>query len=114
MHCGDDRESLQQWCGTAGQFEFAQLARAVFECEDSDPAAAHLLQQAIHALEDLALAIDRRGRMPLAVSGSIGQRLAPRMRPCVRSRIVPAKAGAVEGALMLARRLAQRATEEAV
>jgi glucosamine kinase len=32
MHCGDERESLQDWCGRAGQFEFAQLARAVFEC----------------------------------------------------------------------------------
>jgi len=113
MHCGDDRESLQEWCGAAGQFEFAQLARAVFECEDSDPAAAALLQQAVDALEELALAIDPRGRLPLAVSGSIGERLVPRMRPFVRSRIVPAQAGAVEGALMLARGLACQAAEEA-
>ncbi len=113
LHCGDERETLQAWCGTAGQFEFAQLARAVFECEDSDPAAAGLLQQATDALEELALAIDPRGRLPLAVSGSIGERLLPRMRPFVRSRIVPAQAGAVEGALMLARRLAQQAAEEA-
>ena len=113
MHCGDDRESLQEWCGAAGQFEFAQLARAVFECEDSDPAAAGLLQQAVDALEELALAIDARGRLPLAISGSIGERLAPRMRPFVRSRLVPAQAGAAEGALMLARRLAHPAAEEA-
>jgi glucosamine kinase len=113
MHCGDDRETLQDWCGNAGQFEFAQLARAVFECEDSDPAAAGLLQQAVDALEELALAIDPRGRLPLAISGSIGERLAARMRPFVRSRIVPAQAGAAEGALMLARRLAQPAAQEA-
>ena len=72
-----------------------------------------LLQQATDALEELALAIDPRGRLPLAVSGSIGERLAPRMRPFVRSRLVPAQAGAAEGALMLARRLAQPAAEEA-
>jgi glucosamine kinase len=113
MHCGEDRETLQEWCAAAGQFEFAQLARAVFECEDCDPAAAALLQSAVDALEELALAIDPRGRLPLAVSGSIGERLAPRMRPCVRSRIVPAQAGPAEGALMLARRLAQSAAEEA-
>ena len=104
MHCGDDRESLQDWCGSAGQFEFAQLARAVFECEESDPAAARLLAQATSALEKLALAIAPRGRLPLAVAGSVGERLAPRMRPFVRGRIVPAQAGPAEGALMLARR----------
>jgi glucosamine kinase len=107
LHCGDEREALQEWCGAAGQFEFAQLARAVFECEDSDPAAARLLAQATSALEELALAIDPRGRLPLAVAGSIGERLAPRMRPFVRSRIVPAQAAAAQGALMLARRAVQ-------
>ncbi|HYE38995.1 MAG TPA: BadF/BadG/BcrA/BcrD ATPase family protein, partial [Ramlibacter sp.] len=112
MHCGDERESLQAWCGTSGQFEFAQLARAVFECESTDAAAARLLQQATVALEELALAIDPRGRLPLAVAGSIGERLAPRMRPAVRSRLVPARAGAAEGALMLARRALRPEAEE--
>jgi glucosamine kinase len=111
MHCGDEREALQQWCGTAGQFECAQLARAVFDCEGSDPAAARLLEQATVALEELALAIDPRGRLPLAVAGSIGERLAPRMRPFVRSRIVPARSGPLEGALMLARAAARKEME---
>ena len=113
MHCGDEREALQEWCGSAGQFEFAQLARAVFECEESDPVASRLLAQATSALEELALAIDPRGRLPLAVAGSVGERLAPRMRPFVRSRIVPAQAGPAEGALMLARAL-QKDTEAAL
>lgn len=113
MHCGDERETLQAWCEASGQFEFAQLARAVFECESGDPAAARLLHEATHVLEDLALAIDPRGRLPLAVAGSIGERLAPRMRPAIRSRLVEAKAGPAEGALTLARRLAQE-TEEAL
>jgi glucosamine kinase len=113
MHCGDERETLQAWCMESGQFEFAQLARAVFECEASDPAAARLLQDAVTALEDLALAIDPRGRLPLAVAGSIGERLAPRMRPALRTRLVTAQAGAAEGALTLARR-ALKATEEAL
>jgi glucosamine kinase len=114
MHCGDEREALQDWCGSAGQFEFAQLARAVFDCESSDPVAAALLQRATQALEELALAIDPRGHLPLAISGSVGQRLAPRMRPFVRSRIVPAQAGAEHGALMLARRALKRETESAL
>jgi glucosamine kinase len=113
MHCGDDRASLQDWCQRSGQFEFAQLARAVFECEANDPVAARLLQEATSALEDLALAIDPRGRLPLVVAGSIGERLAPRMRPALRSRLVAGKAGAAEGALMLAQRLLEE-TEEAL
>jgi glucosamine kinase len=113
MHCGEDRETLQQWCGAAGQFEFAQLARAVFDCEASDPVAAQLLAQATGALEDLALAIDPRGRLPLAVAGSVAERLAPRMRPFVRSRIVAPQAGATAGALMLAGRLARKEETEA-
>jgi glucosamine kinase len=114
MHCGDERATLQEWCGSAGQFEFAQLARAVFDCEGSDPAAAGLLAQATLALEELALAIDLRGRLPLAVHGSIAERLAPRMRPFVRSRIVAAQAGAAEGALMLARRVLRKEPEAAL
>lgn len=114
MHCGDEREALQEWCGQAGQFEFAQLARAVFECEESDPAAARLLARATLSLEELALAVDPQGRLPLAIAGSIGERLAPRMRPFVRSRIVPAQAGADAGALMLARRARQEEAEAAL
>ena len=112
MHCGDERETLQEWCSASGQFEFAQLARAVFECEATDPVAARLLQEAVQALEDLSLAIDPRGRLPLAIAGSIGERLAPRMRPALRSRLVLAQAGAAEGALMLARRALRKETEE--
>ncbi|GAB3762554.1 BadF/BadG/BcrA/BcrD ATPase family protein [Ramlibacter monticola] len=112
MHCGDERESLQDWCQQSGQFEFAQLARAVFECEGSDPVAARLLQDATTALEDLVLAVDPRGRLPVVLAGSIGERLAPRMRPALRSRLVPAKAGAAEGALALARRLLEEQAEE--
>ncbi|MEJ8840311.1 BadF/BadG/BcrA/BcrD ATPase family protein [Ramlibacter sp. AN1133] len=113
MHCGDERETLQEWCQASGQFEYAQLARAVFECEATDPVAARMLQEATTALEDLALAIDPRGRLPVVIAGSIGERLAPRMRPALRSRVVTAKAGAAEGALTLARRLL-RETEEAL
>jgi glucosamine kinase len=48
------------------------------------------------------------------VAGSIGERLAPRMRPFVRTRIVPALGGAAEGALMLARSAVRRETEAAL
>jgi glucosamine kinase len=114
MQCGDERESLQTWCDGAGQFEFAQLARAVFDVEASDPFASGLLQRATDALEELALAIDPRGRLPLAISGSIGEQLAPRMRPALRSRIVAARDNAAAGALLLIRRALRQEMEEAL
>jgi glucosamine kinase len=114
MHCGDERDELQTWCAESGQFEYAQLARAVFECENTDPVAALLLHRATEALEELALAVDPRGRLPLVLGGSIGERLAPRMRPAVRGRLVTAKAGAAEGAVALARAAWRRETEEAL
>jgi len=75
----------------------------VFDYESDDPAAAALLLQATAALETMAWAIDAKGRLPLAVCGSIGRRLAPRMSPALRSRLVEAAGDAATGALMLAR-----------
>ena len=84
------------------------------DVEATDPVAAALLQEATEALEDLALAIDPRGRLPLVVSGGIGERLAPRMRPAVRSRIVAPKANAATGALLLIRRAVRQVPEAAL
>lgn len=113
LRCGDDRDSMQAWCGGAGQFAYAQLARAVFDNETTDPVAAHLLMRATQAIEELALAADPRGRLPLAVAGSIGQRLAGRLRPGLRNRLVTPRAGAAAGALMLLRPDVHAAVREA-
>lgn len=99
--CGADREALQTWCERAGQFACARLAPLVFEHEHTDPIASALLAQATAELERLAFAVDPRGRLPLALCGSIGTRLAPRMRAALRERLVPARHGPAEGALML-------------
>jgi glucosamine kinase len=113
-HCGADRDTLQDWCDGAGQYAYAQLAPAVFQCEGADPAAASLLLRATAALETMALAVDPKGRLPLAVCGSIGLRLAPRMSPAVRSRLVPAAHGPAAGALMLIRQAIHADMEEMV
>jgi glucosamine kinase len=110
--CGRDRDALQAWCDRAGQFAYAQLAPAVFDTETTDPAAAELLARAVAALEAIALAIDPKGRLPLAVCGSVGRVLAPRMSPAVRSRLVEAADGAAAGALTLARQAVQAEIEE--
>jgi glucosamine kinase len=111
--CGVDRETLQAWCDRAGQFDYARLAPAVFEHEGDDPATSPLLVQATAALETLALAIDPAGRLPLAICGSVGLRLAPRMSPAARSRMAPAAQGPEAGALMLIARVVHAQMEEA-
>jgi glucosamine kinase len=101
--CGADRDALQAWCDQAGQFEYAQIAPAVFSAEPSDPAAAHLLERAVASLDAIALALDPEGGLPLAVCGSIGRRLAGRLSPVVRRRLVDAADGPAAGALTLIR-----------
>lgn len=103
QQCGADRDTLQAWCDHAGQFAYAQLAVAVFEAEPSDPAAANLLSRAVASLDAMALALDPHGGLPLAICGSIGRRLAPRLSPAVRSRIVDAADDALAGAMTLIR-----------
>ncbi|MCX7172906.1 MAG: ATPase [Proteobacteria bacterium] len=102
--CGSDRAALQAWCGQAGQFAFAQLAPKVFACADSDPSAARLLDEAVAALNTLALALDPPGELPLAMCGSVGQRLSGRLSPELRSRYVEAAGDSASGALTLLRR----------
>lgn len=108
--CGDNRDSLQAWCDHAGQFAYAQLAPAVFSNEAADPAAAQLLGNAVAALDAIALALDPQGGLPLAVCGSIGRRLAERMSPALRSRMVDAADGPAAGALTLIRRAVDEQT----
>jgi len=105
--CGADRDTLLDWCRHAGQFEYAQLAPAVFAAEDADARARALLAGAVAELEALALALDPAGALPLAVSGSVGRRLAPRFSPTLRSRCVELAQGADAGALTLIRRALQ-------
>ncbi len=110
--CGGNRDSLQAWCDRAGQFEYGQVAPAVFESESADPAAAQLLSNAVAALEAIALALDPLGGLPLAVSGSIGERLSARFSPALRSRLVTAADGPAAGALTLIRAVVERTGSE--
>ena len=102
--CGNDADALLGWCAQANQFEYAQLAPLVFDAEATDPAAAELLRGATDALALMARALDPDGRVPLAVSGSVGQRLAPRLAADLRARLVEVADGADAGALNLIRR----------
>ncbi len=96
---GASREAMLAFCATAGQGGYASLAPLVFEHEADDPAAAALLAEAARALEALAAAL--HPTLPLALAGSIAQRLAPRFSPALQSRRVEPQGDAASGALWL-------------
>lgn len=99
--CGSNRQDMAAWSAQAAQFAYAQVAPLVFECEDSDPAADSLLAQAARDLEAVAYALDPERSLPVAICGSIGNKLKGRMAPELRSRCVEAAMGPAEGALWL-------------
>lgn len=99
--CGSDRDALQAWCAKAGQNEYAQLAMTVFESAASDPAAEALLVEATAAIERMAHALDPRATLPLAICGSVGRQLLPRLASATRARATASPQDAVHGALTL-------------
>ena len=101
QQCGSTRDALQQWCAGAGQSEYAQLAPTVFDCAASDPVAEALLAEPAAALERMAAALDRRGTLPLAICGSVGRQLLPRLASATRARAIASPQDAVHGALTL-------------
>ena len=101
--CGTHREALQGWCAVSRQFEYAQLARLVFDAAATDPAAEDLLQQAALALDGVAQALDPAHALPLAICGSIGEQLQHRLSPTTLARCVQANQDAALGAVHLIR-----------
>jgi glucosamine kinase len=83
---GGDMNAVAAWTAGAGQRELAALAPLVFACEAQDPAAADLLGRAVEALVALAEAADPEGTLPIALAGSVAQRLAPRLSPRLSPR----------------------------
>jgi glucosamine kinase len=100
---GSSREALLAWCERAGQHAYASLAPLVFDAEATDSNAAQLLDTAARAIDDIALALDPDGRLPLVVSGNIGNRLQPRLAPSIRARLAEPAGDSVDGALRLIR-----------
>jgi glucosamine kinase len=96
---GSSREALLSYCAQAGQAGYARLAPLVFEQAVDDPAAAALLDQAAFALDALAAAV--HPTLPLALAGSIAQRLLPRLSPALQARRIEPRGEPVAGALWL-------------
>ena len=104
QRCGRSRSSLLDWCASAGQADFAALAPLVLSLEGADPQADALVAWALRCVQDVVQALDPDAALPLVLSGSLGQRLAPRLRTDMRQRLVPPQGDACDGALQLLQR----------
>jgi glucosamine kinase len=98
---GTSRESLLAWCDRPGQNAYAELAPLIFDAAAIDPFAAALLDRAARSLEEIAATLDPDGALPLAVFGSIGQRLLPRFEESIQTRCVEPAGDSADGALRL-------------
>ncbi len=100
---GRERTTINAWNASAGQAGYAALARMVFDAAERDRYAADLVKQAVAELEKLARALDPDEDLPLSLSGSIAQRLAPLFSTALRARCVPAQGDSADGGLHLVR-----------
>jgi len=100
---GTDAQALLAWSLDAGQTRYAELAPLVFESAGEDAVADRLLGHATRALEAMARTLDPAGELTLALLGSVGQRLAPRLTRELRARCVAPQGDAADGALHLIR-----------
>ncbi|UXH78902.1 BadF/BadG/BcrA/BcrD ATPase family protein [Roseateles amylovorans] len=98
-----DRDAVSAWVAQAGQHAYAQLAPLVFDCAETDPAAAALIRQAVDELEQLALALDPAQQLPLSLAGSVAQRLGGLFSGNIRARCVSPQGDSADGALRLIR-----------
>lgn len=111
---GAEREAILGWCALAGQHAYARLARLVFDQAqgaqggEADPVAQGFVAEAVVELERLALALDPAGELPLALCGSVAQRLAPQFSGTIAGRCVSPQGDSADGALHLIRGALQR------
>ena len=99
----DERAILLDWLAQADQAAFARAARPVVEHAGQDPAAATILHAAAAEIALMVAALDPLRRLPLALCGGLALALQPYLDEGLRQRIVPARADAADGALLLAR-----------
>lgn len=105
-----DRDTLVLWLCAANQTAFASLAPVVLAHRDH-PFAAALLAQAGAEITRLVDALDRSGRLPVALCGGLGELLAGYVPGAHRARLVVPREDSVHGALRLARQAASPARQ---
>lgn len=100
-----ERDAVVAWAAHARQTQYATLAPVVL-AHAAHPVARRLLDQAGAEIGRMIDALDPQAILPVALCGGLGDALAPFMPAAHAARRVAPTADAVQGALLLAARLA--------
>ncbi len=102
---GDNRKDLTAWSETATPKDFAQFAPAVFQCAAAgDVLGMTIVIEGARAISNLGRALIARGARQLCLLGGLSQVYLPYLDADVRRALVAAKADAVDGAILMARK----------
>jgi glucosamine kinase len=92
------------WAAAARPADFGALALDVFEtAEAGDAEAARIIDRAVAEIDRLVALTLRAGAQRVAVVGSVGRRLAPRLRGASAAALVAPQGDALLGAALAAR-----------
>ena len=105
---GPSADAIAAWTYQAPSTRYATLAPLVVDAANrGDPAGLRLVRLAAHEAEQLVYALDPRGELPLCLGGSLALPILNHMAERVVVRVRPSQGDACDGALLLARGLAQ-------
>jgi glucosamine kinase len=105
---GPSIDAVAAWTYQAPSTRYATLAPLVVDAADrGDPAGLRLVRRAAYEAEQLVSTLDPPGELPLCLSGSLALPILGHMAERVRTRVRPSQGDACDGALLLARGLAQ-------
>lgn len=110
--CGGSRQTLMRWGVQANQTAVAQLAPLVVQYAGQVEVATRLMQQAGREVEAMALALDPKQQLPVALCGGLASAVMPYLPASLRPRLMAPKGDAVTGALWMARLMAKRSTQD--
>ncbi len=102
--CGGSREAFFAWLAHANQTRFGELAPLVFKHATSDAAAQQILHQAALEVAKMAIALDPKQHLPLALYGGMAEPMRHYLPARLQARLQRPKEDAVSGALILLRR----------
>lgn len=107
---GSDPHAIVRWMGAAKPPDIARLAPLVLDhAASKDPAAVEIVRLAAGGIDAIALRLAERGAARLSLMGGLAAGLEPWLAPATRARLVPPAGDALDGALRLARALADAA-----
>jgi len=101
---GKNKNHLIEWANNANASDFATLAPMViehYEAQDQDAVA--LIQKASEVINNIGSTLLKMQETPLdfCMLGSIAAILTPLLNPVLQSKLIPCKANASQGALMM-------------